>query len=94
MGDIVWAVVVHRQLFENDLALHIDVFGPQRRVAQHVTENLTAERHPVGREPAVVRRGLLGGERIHVTTNPVDRAGDVLGRTGVGALEEQVLQEV
>ena len=39
-GDVVGRVVVHRQLFEDDLALALDVVVVERRPGEHVAEQI------------------------------------------------------
>ena len=65
-----------------------------RRVLEHVGQ--VVDRHlevPV-EHPRVVARVLLGGERVEVAADRVELLGDVAGRTLVGSLEQQVLEEV
>ena len=56
VGDVVGRVVVHRQLFEDHLALAVDVGVAQRRPGQHVAEQLDAERGVAGRQAACSTR--------------------------------------
>ncbi len=72
MGDIVGRVVVHRQLFEDHQALAVDVGLAQRRPDQHIAEQVDAEHRMAGRQPAVVRRVLLGGECVEVAADSID----------------------
>ena len=46
VDDVVGTVVVHRQLFEDDVALVLELVGPQRRRGQHVTEQLDTFAEP------------------------------------------------
>ena len=61
---------------------------------EHVTEELDDERQVLGRNPAVVRGVLLCREGVDVAADPVDRRGDVARAALLGALEQQVLEEV
>ena len=92
--DVFGTVVVHRQLFEDHLALGLDVAVAQRRAAEHVAEHVEPERQVVARHAAVVRRVLLRRERVHVAADALDRGRDVVRRALVGALEEQMLEKV
>jgi len=93
-GDIVRGVVVHGQLFEDHLAFAVDVAVGQRRVREHIAEQLDPGVGVTGRHPAVVRRVLLGGEGVDIAPHAVDGAGDAARRAGRRALEQQVLEEV
>jgi hypothetical protein len=77
VGDVFGAVVVHRQLVEDDLTLALDIVVAQRRVGEHVAEQLDAEADVTRRHPAVVRGVLLGGEGVDVAADAVDRLRDV-----------------
>ncbi len=92
--DVLREVVVHRQLLQDDLALVVDVAVAQCRHGQHVTEELDGQRQVLRRHPAVVRRVLLGREGVDVAAHPIDRGGDGPGAARLGALEQQVLEEV
>ena len=76
VGDVVGRVVVHRQLLEDHLAFAVDVGVAQRRADEHVAEQLDAERRVASRQPAVVRRVLLGGEGVEVAADAVDATRD------------------
>ena len=87
-------VEVHEDLLDDHLALGVDLVGPERRVGEHVAEDVDAEVDPVGRQPRVVRGVLAVGEGVHLAAHRVDRLGDLAGRAGGRALEQQVLEEV
>ncbi len=94
LDDVVGTVVIHGDLFEDHLPLGVDVAGAQRWVGEHVTEEVDADRCVALGETAVVGGVLLGGERVDVTAVTVDRARDVARAAPVGALEQEVLEEV
>ncbi len=94
MSDVVGRVVVHGQFLQDDLALTVHIVVAQRRPDEHVTEQLDAELVMPCRQPAVVRGVLLGRECIEVATAAVDTASQLLRTAGVGALEQQMFQEV
>ena len=48
-GDVIWRVVVHRQLLEDHLTLALDVLVGERRPRQHVAEQLDADAAVAGR---------------------------------------------
>ena len=70
-------VLGHRDLFEDDAALDVDVLLEDQRAGEHVADDVDGERQ-VGVEHArVVARVLLRGERVHLAADRVDRGGDV-----------------
>ncbi len=87
-------VLVHVELFEDDLPLGLDVVVTERRLGEHVSQQVDAELDMAARQPRDVRGVLLRGEGVHVAADAVDRLGDVASRASVRALEEQVLEEV
>ena len=95
-GDhpVVGRVLLHGDLLEDHLALGLDLVGPEGRRPEDVAEDVEPEDELPGREARVVRRVLLGGEGVHLAAHGVDRLGDLGGRAGLGALEQQVLEEV
>ncbi len=94
MDAVLVSVLVHQQFFENDLSLALHLGVAQCRSREHVAEQLDAEPDVLGRQPAVVRGVFLGGEGIHLTADAVDGLGDVVGRARLGALEEEMLEEM
>ncbi len=94
VGDIVGRVVVHGQLFEDHQTFAVDIGLAQRRPDQHIAEQVDTEHGMTSRQPEVVRRVLLGGERVEVAADSIHRPGDLLRRPRRCALEQQVLQEV
>ncbi len=87
------AVLVHGDLFEDDLLLHVEVCLPQagaHELAQHVEEGA----HPVGDDRAEVDGALLAGEGVVLGAQLVEGAVDVLGAVALVALEHHVLEEV
>ena len=87
-------VLVHEDLFEDDLALGLDLVGPEGRRPHDVGEDVEAELEVLVEQAGVEGRVLLGGEGVHVAADRVDRLGDLAGAAGLGALEQQVLEEV
>ena len=71
-----------------------DVLGAERRVADNVGEDVDGEREMLVEDLDVIARVFLGGERVELAADRVDRLGDVLGRPRAGAFEQHVLDEV
>ena len=94
MRNVVGRVVVHRQFLEDHLALAVHIVVAQRRPSEHVAKQFDAERRMTRRQPAVVRGVLLGREGIEVATATIDPTRQLLCGARVGALEQQVLEEV
>jgi hypothetical protein len=87
-------VQAHQDLFEDHLALGVDLVGPEGRLGEDVAQDVEAHVDPVGGQPGVVRGVLPGGEGVHLAAHHVDRLGDLAGDCAGGALEQQVLEEV
>ena len=92
--DVGRVVVGHRQLFEDDAALGLELVGVEQRRGEHVGEHLDRHRQILVADLGVVAGVLLGGHRVVLAADRVERDGDVERRARRGALEEQVLEEV
>ena len=87
-------VVVHRDLFENHPALGLHVGGGEHGVGDEVADDVHGQLYVRVEHPRVVARVLLGGERVGLPTDGLDLGGDLQRAAPLGALEEQVLQEM
>ena len=85
-------VLVHRDLLDHHLALGVDlrIGRPQHHVLDHVEGLLEM----AVEEARVDRRGLLAGARVHLRAHRVEGLVDLQRAEPVGALEQQVLEEV
>jgi len=92
--EVVGRVVAHPDLFEDDLPLGFDLVDPEGGCPDDVGEDVEGEIQAVVDHSHVVRRALTGGERVHLAADGLDRLGDLSGAAGLGALEQQVLEEV
>ena len=92
--DVVGVVVVHRDLVEDHLTLGLDVRRCDQRAGQHVAEHVDRHRQVLVEDPRVVAGVLPRGVGVELAADRVERGGDVHRRAGVGALEQQVLEEV
>ncbi len=85
-------VLVHRDLLEHDLALGVDV--GERRAEHHLGHQVERVLGVLVEEAGVDVRGLLGGRGVRRGPHAVHLLGDLDRREALGALEEQVLEEV
>jgi hypothetical protein len=92
--QIVGGVLVHPDLVEDDLPFAVDLIGPEGRGPHDVGEDVEGEVEALVEDPDVVGGVLLRGEGVHLPTDRLHRFGDLLGAAGLGALEQQVLEEV
>ena len=85
-------VLVHGDLLDHHLALGVDVRvgGPQHHVRQHV-EGLV---EMLVQEARVHRGGLLPRSRVRLGAHAVEDLVDLDRAEAIGALEQQVLEEV
>jgi len=81
-------------LFDDDALFTLQLFGIDEGVEHHVGENVDAVLDFTGKDAAVIARHLLVGECIEGAAPAFDFFGDLAGSSGVGALEEHVLDEV
>ena len=92
---ILGLVLVHTQLFEDDHSLALDVRRIEPRVRNDVEEDVETEGHVLRRNPGPVGRQLFVGRRVDEPADAFNRIRDLLRRRpALGALEEEVLDEV
>ena len=82
VDEVVRRVLDHLDLFDDDLLLALEVLDAERRVADDVGEDVDGERQMLVEHLDVVARVFLGGERVELAADRVDRLRDVLGRCG------------
>ena len=92
--DVARVVVVHRELFEDDAALGLELVGVEPRGGDHVGDDVDRHRQVGVEHPRVVAGVLLAGGGVGLATDGVERLGDVHRGAPRGALEQQVLEEV
>ena len=85
-------VLVHRDLLEHDLALGVDV--REGRAEHHLGHQVERVLGVLVEEARVDVRGLLGSRGVRRRPHAVHLLGDLDRREALGALEEQVLEEV
>ena len=94
VDQIVRAVRLHLDLFEDDALFLFDVLVAKHRMEHQVREHVDGERQVLVENFGVEAHQFLGGEGIQVAADGIDRARDIFGRTAGGALEEHVLDEM
>ena len=87
------AVVVHTDLFEDDVLLHVEVVFAQRR-AEDVAEQVDRAGEELGQDVCVVDGLLVAGEGVVVGADLVELAVDIVCGPALGALEHHVFEEV
>ena len=90
--ELLRRVVVHRDLLQHDLALRIEL--RERRREHHVAHHIHRRLEMVIGDPPVHERVLARGRGIQLAAEPVEDLGDLQRAEPLGALEEQVLDEV
>ena len=94
VDEVAGVVVAHRDLFEDHVALGLDVVRAQQRGRHEVADDVDRQRQVGVEHPRVEAGVLLAGEGVHLAADGVERGGDVQRRAARGALEQQVLEEV
>ncbi len=94
VDEIVRRVLDHLDLFDDDLLFALDIVDAERRIADDVGEDVDREREMLVEDLDVVARVFLGGERVELSADRIDRLRDVFGRPARRSLEEHVLDEV
>ena len=92
--EIVGRVLDHLDFFEDDFLLALDVDVVEGGTQDDVGQDVDRDRHVLVEHLHVVARVFLGGERVELAADRIDRLRDVLGRARSGALEQHVLDEM
>src|ERR1051326_6848010 len=89
------AVLGHGQLFEDALALLLELLRIEQRVQQAVRQDVERGHEAVVADLGPVHGQLLVGTRVHDAADAFDLLGDLArGGPSTGALEQHVLQEM
>jgi len=83
-------VIIHRDFFENDASLILDIFTIQQSISHDVTYNIDRQREILRKNSGVKAGVLLRSEGIHFPTHGVHDGGDFPGSSAPSALEKQV----
>ncbi|GMA96750.1 hypothetical protein GCM10025881_35740 [Pseudolysinimonas kribbensis] len=92
--DIRRIVVGRRELLEDDPAFALELLGVENRRGDHVGQHGHGHRQVDVAHLGVVTGVLLRGQGVVLSAHLVEAHGDVEGRAGRGALEQQMLEEV
>jgi hypothetical protein len=87
------AVLVHGDLFEDDLTLHLHVLGTEGRT-QQAQQQLRQGRALLGKHRAIVEGAFVAGVGVVAGAELVEGTVEFLGVAPSVALEGQVLEEV
>ena len=91
---VLGVVIAHGDLFKHNITLNRDIACGTDPVEDDIGHQIDRQFKVLVEHMGVVAGVFLGGERVQLTTDGIDRLGD-LHRTASGCgLEEQVLQEV
>src|SRR4051794_4192985 len=94
VGELPRVVVAHRDLFEDNTPLDVDVRAGHRRAEHDVGDDVERQRQIPVEHDRVVAGVLLLGERVELTAHRIHGFRDVQRRATGGALEQQVLEEM
>ena len=94
VDEVVGRVVTHPNLLEDHLTLRLDLFAAESRRPHDVGQDLQSKGKVAIGHPHVELRELLARRRVHVATDRFDGLGDLERVAPVGALEQQMLEEV
>jgi hypothetical protein len=90
--QVVGCVVEHRDLFQHDLALLLEVVPARRR--HHPADDVERLRQVLVDDPRVDRRRLAGRPRVQLGAEAIEDLRDLERRMTIRAPEQQVLDEV
>ena len=94
MHEVGGIVVAHRDLFEYDAALHIDVMRRHGRVQHDIDDDIDGKRQIPIEYRRVVAGVLLLGECVQLATNGIHRGRDLQSGARRRALEQEMLEKV
>jgi hypothetical protein len=92
VDELLRRVLDHGDLFEDDLALGVELDESRRE--DHVRHHVERLFHVLVEDPRVDDRVVTRGGRVQLTAEGVEDLRDLERRVLLGALEEQVLEEV
>jgi len=94
LHQVIRAVLLHLDLFQDDALFLFDVLVAEERVKHQVGQHVEGARQVLVENLGVEAHQLLAGEGVQVAADRIHRARDLLRRAIRGALEQHVLDEV
>src|SRR5581483_1665054 len=94
MYEVVWAVLVHFDFFQDHAAFARDVPRIEYRVKNQIGEHIESDGKMLVENFDVEANTLFGGEGVHVSADRVDLTGDVFGGARLGSFEDHVFNEM
>ncbi len=94
MNQIVGRVVVHLDLFQDDVLLLTQLLRIECRMEKHVGEHVEGQWDVPVDHLGVVARRLFVGERVEISANAVHGLRNLSRASTLRSLEEHVLDEV
>ena len=94
VDKLVRRVLVHLDLFEDDLLLFIELHGIERRVQKHVGQDVESQRDVAIDDLCVVAGRLFVGEGVEVSADAVHRLGDLARAATWRSFKKHVFDEV
>ena len=91
---VITLVLGEVQLLEDDLAFGLHVDGVERRLGEHLAQEVEPDRGRGSRHPRVERGVLVGGVGVQLAADGLDGLGELTAAVMIGALEQEVLEEV
>ena len=94
VDQVVGAVRLHLDLFQDDALFLLDILVAEQRVQHQVGQHVESLRQVLVQHLGVETDQFLGGEGVQIAADRIHRARDILGGPAGGALEQHVLDEV
>ena len=80
MHQVIRAVRLHLDLFQDDALFLLDVLFAEQRMEHQVGQNVEGQREVLVEHLGVEADQFLGGEGVQVAADGIHRAGDIFGR--------------
>ncbi|CDN45103.1 hypothetical protein BN871_GL_00050 [Paenibacillus sp. P22] len=94
MDLVVRRVLVHGDLFEDDVLFLRQFFLVEPGVEEHVRESIDRKRQMLVEHLGEIACIFLCRERIHIAPDAVEQVGDILGAACIRAFEEHMLDKM
>jgi hypothetical protein len=94
VDQVVRAVRLHLDFFQDDALFLVDVLVAEERMEHQVGDHIEGQRQVLVEHLGVEADQFLGGEGVQVAAHRIDGAGDIFGGAVGGALEQHMLDEV